>query len=99
MGGVDKDRSEQVTDPRFGPVEEAFRQVVKRQAGTGAALCALYEDRVVIDVWGGYVDEARTRPWIRDTIAMPYSVSKPLAAVCALKLVGEGRIRRPRRRR
>jgi CubicO group peptidase (beta-lactamase class C family) len=92
MDGVDRDGSEQITDPRFGPAAEAFRQVVDQQAGTGAALCARYEGHVVIDLWGGYADEARTRPWIEDTIAMPYSVSKPLAAVCALKLVDEGRI-------
>jgi CubicO group peptidase (beta-lactamase class C family) len=92
MGDDDQDGTERMTDPRFGPVAAAFRQVVEQQAGTGAALCARYEGDVVIDVWGGYADEARTRPWIRDTIAMPYSVSKPLVAVCALKLVDEGRL-------
>jgi CubicO group peptidase (beta-lactamase class C family) len=89
---VDHDGSEQIADLRFAPVEEAFRQVVKERVGTGAALCIRYEGQVVIDLGGGSADEAGTRPWVRDTIAMPYSVSKPLAAVCALKLVDEGRL-------
>ncbi|WP_344805403.1 serine hydrolase domain-containing protein [Microlunatus ginsengisoli] len=35
-------------------------------------------------------DADRARPWRRDTIAMPYSVSKPFAAGCALVLVDRG---------
>ena len=92
MGDDDGGGTQQIIDPSFEAVAKAFREVVDQQAGTGAALCARYEGQVVVDVWGGYADEARSRPWIRDTIAMPYSVSKPLVAVCALKLVEEGRL-------
>ena len=65
MGNGDHDGSEQIIDPRFRAVAGAFRQVVKQHAGTGAGLCARYDGQVVIDLWGGYADEARTRPWIR----------------------------------
>jgi CubicO group peptidase (beta-lactamase class C family) len=92
MDDGDRDGADQLTDPLFAPVAQAVRHVAKQQAGTGAALCAHYQGDVVLDVWGGFADEARTRPWIRDTIAMPYSVSKPLAAVCALKLVDAGQL-------
>jgi CubicO group peptidase (beta-lactamase class C family) len=92
MSDGDQDGAGQIAAPGFEAVEAAFRRMVNRQAGTGAALCVRYEGDVVIDVWGGYADEVRTRPWARDTIAMAYSVSKPLVAVCALKLVDEGRL-------
>jgi CubicO group peptidase (beta-lactamase class C family) len=78
--------------PQFSGVAEGFRRVVTEQSGTGAALCVRYDGEVVIDLWGGFADAGRTRPWSRDTIVMPYSVGKPLAAACALKLVDDGRL-------
>ena len=39
---------------------------------------------------GGYADAARTRPWCEDTLVMPYSVTKPFAAVCVLLLADRG---------
>jgi CubicO group peptidase (beta-lactamase class C family) len=45
---------------------------------------------VVVDLWSGWADAARTRPWAPDSIVQPYSVSKPLAGVCALLLVDRG---------
>jgi CubicO group peptidase (beta-lactamase class C family) len=76
-----------VVDERFGPVRDAFTHVVRRQPGTGAAVAAWVDGTWVVDLWGGCADAARTREWQRDSIAMPYSVSKPFAALCALALV------------
>jgi CubicO group peptidase (beta-lactamase class C family) len=88
----DRDGVGQLIHPAFAPVAEAFHRVATEQLGTGAALCVHVDGEVVIDLWGGFADRARTRPWTRDTTVMPYSVGKPLAAVCALKLVDEGRL-------
>ena len=79
-------------DPRFAVVGEALAEVVENQAGTGAAVAAWYDGEWVIDLWGGWADAARTRPWERDSIVQPYSVSKPFAAVCALVLVDRGQL-------
>lgn len=38
------------------------------------------------------MDAAGTRPWVRDSLVQPYSVTKPFAAVCALLLVAQGRL-------
>ena len=76
--------------PGFEPVLEAFRQVVAHQSGTGAAAAAWYDGRWVARLHGGYADVARTRPWAPDSIVMPYSVTKPFAAVCLLMLVDRG---------
>lgn len=43
-----------------------------------------------MDLWGGWADAARTRTWERDSIVMPYSVTKPFAAVCVLRLADVG---------
>jgi CubicO group peptidase (beta-lactamase class C family) len=74
----------------FEPVRDAFAEVVAAQPGTGAAAAMWHDGRWAVDLWGGWADAARTRPWQRDSIVMPYSVSKPFAAVSALLLVQRG---------
>ena len=71
---------------------EAFASVIAAQPGTGAALAVCCDGRLVVDLWGGYADRDRTRPWAADTLVQPYSVSKPFVAVCALHLAGAGRL-------
>jgi CubicO group peptidase (beta-lactamase class C family) len=76
--------------PGFEPVREAFGQIVSEQRGTGAAMAAWHDGRWVACLHGGFADAARTRPWQPDSMAMPYSVTKPFAAVCLLMLVDRG---------
>ncbi|MGH3330422.1 MAG: serine hydrolase domain-containing protein [Nocardioidaceae bacterium] len=78
--------------PRFATVNDVFLDVLRSQPGTGAALAVWYDDQWVVDLWGGWADGAHTRPWSEDTLVMPYSVTKPFAAVCALLLADRGRI-------
>lgn len=74
----------------FEGVRAAFARVLERQGGAGASFAAWRGGRWVTDVWGGYAGAAGTRPWAADTLVMPYSVTKPFAAVCALVLAGRG---------
>jgi CubicO group peptidase (beta-lactamase class C family) len=77
---------------RFGPVRDCFAAIVAAQPGTGAAFAAWFDGEPVVDLWGGYADAARRRPWQAGSLVMPYSVSKPFAAVCALRLAQAGRL-------
>ena len=79
-------------DPRFGPVRERFAGILGAQPGTGAAFAAWCEGRQVVDLCGGYADRDRRRRWDARSVVQPYSVSKPFAAVCALRLVEAGRL-------
>jgi CubicO group peptidase (beta-lactamase class C family) len=45
---------------------------------------------LVVDLWAGYKDSARTRPWDEDAIVNLFSVGKAVTAVCALRLVEDG---------
>ena len=74
----------------FESVREAFIDVVRGQDGTGAATAIWHDGRWVADLWGGWTDSARTLPWQRDSIVMPYSVTKAFAATGALVLVDRG---------
>lgn len=74
----------------FAVVRDVFAGIVRREEGTGAAVAIWHDGRWVVDLWGGHADAARARPWERDSIVMPYSVSKPFAAMAALTLVDRG---------
>ena len=77
---------------RFEPVREVFAQLLAGQRGTGSAVAAWRDGAWVVDLWGGRADAAGTRRWQSDSLAQPYSVSKPFAAVCALLLVDRGQL-------
>ena len=79
-------------DGRFGPVRQCFAGILAAQPGTGAAFAAWCEGRLVVDLWGGYADAGRRRRWEAGSVVQPYSVSKPFAAVCALRLVEAGQL-------
>ncbi len=74
----------------YSRVRDVFAEVLAEQPGTGASFAVWHEGEWVVDVWGGYADAAHTRPWQRDTLVMPYSVTKPIAALCVLTLVDRG---------
>jgi CubicO group peptidase (beta-lactamase class C family) len=67
-----------------------FADVLAAQRGTGASFAVWHGGKWVVDLWGGYADAGQTRPWHRDTLVMPYSVTKPFAAMCVLTLVDRG---------
>jgi CubicO group peptidase (beta-lactamase class C family) len=74
----------------FSGVRDLFAQVLAGQPGTGASFAVWQDGEWVVDVWGGYADSAHTRPWQQDTLVMPYSVTKPFAALCVLTLADRG---------
>lgn len=80
------------TDPRFDAVAETFKVNLDSGADVGASFCATVEGEIVVDLWGGFADEAKARPWERDTIVNVYSTTKTMAALCALVLADRGEL-------
>jgi CubicO group peptidase (beta-lactamase class C family) len=79
-----------ICDERFAAVHEAF--IANFDDGEVGAGCTVVVDGVtVVDLWGGWADDARTRPWARDTIVDAYSAGKPLIALAVLQLVADRR--------
>ena len=77
-------------DARFAPVREAFVTNFTERGDVGAAVAVCVGGRPVVDLWGGWADAARQRPWRRDTLVNVFSCSKGLSTVCALQLVERG---------
>jgi CubicO group peptidase (beta-lactamase class C family) len=78
------------TRPEFGAVRERFAALLADGSETGAAVAVYVGGELVVDLWGGWADRARTRPWERDTTATTYSVTKMPAAATLLTLVDRG---------
>ena len=76
--------------PQFEPLRTALAEIMRSGAEIGAALAVCVDKYPVVDLWAGYKDAARSRPWRADTIVNLYSVGKAVSAVCALRLVEAG---------
>jgi CubicO group peptidase (beta-lactamase class C family) len=50
----------------------------------------MLDGRPVVDIWCGWTDAARTRPWKRETVVNAFSVGKAFAALSLLMAVSRG---------
>ncbi|KAI4636334.1 hypothetical protein J4E83_001288 [Alternaria metachromatica] len=77
-------------DPRFAKVKSVFQSYLDSGEELGASICVNLDGKEVVDLWGGYADEARTRPWEKDTITCIWSSSKTICALAALVCIDRG---------
>jgi CubicO group peptidase (beta-lactamase class C family) len=77
-------------DPRFAAVREAFAENFHARGELGAAVTVALDGETVVDLWGGWADAARTRPWERETLVNVWSTSKGPTALCAHILADRG---------
>lgn len=76
----------------FQRVKDAFAANFADHGEVGASLAVMIDGEMVVDLWGGYADGARTRPWEQDTIVNTFSTTKGLTALCANQLIEQGKI-------
>jgi CubicO group peptidase (beta-lactamase class C family) len=77
-------------DPSFDKLRDALAEEIAAGKELGAALAVDIDGEMVVDIWGGHADVARTRAWSADTIVNLWSSTKPLASLAALILVERG---------
>jgi CubicO group peptidase (beta-lactamase class C family) len=79
-------------DAAFAGVREVFEENFRARHEVGAAVAVVVDGRRVVDLWGGFADAARTRPWQADTLVNVYSTTKGMVALCAQRLVDAGKL-------
>lgn len=79
-------------DRRFEAVRGALAGNFRDHGEVGAAVAVAIEGRLVVDLWAGSADRARTRLWRADTLVDVFSVGKAMAALCLLLLVDRGEV-------
>ena len=77
-------------DPKFNRVRDAFAENFDKRNEVGAAVAVMLDGKSVVDIWAGHADEAKTRPWKRDTLVNVYSTTKGVTAICAHRLADQG---------
>ncbi|MFF0200370.1 serine hydrolase domain-containing protein [Streptomyces sp. NPDC005017] len=77
-------------DARFAAVRTAFEENFRDRGELGAAVAVTVDGETVVDLWGGWADAARTRPWERDTLVNVWSTTKGPVALCAHILADRG---------
>ena len=83
---------EGVCDPRFARVRDAFASIFARGLEHGAGVSVVAGGKIVVDLWGGHADAARTRPWRRDTLINIWSSTKGIVALAVAMLVERGKL-------
>ncbi|MCF6744198.1 beta-lactamase family protein [Blastococcus sp. KM273128] len=78
-------------DERFAGVREALAQQLDGEE-LGASVAVDLDGETVVDLWGGYRDEARTLPWSEHTIVNVWSTTKCVLALAALVLADSGEL-------
>jgi len=73
-------------------LRQLFRALIESGQDLGASLAVTVDGEFALDLWGGWADEARTRPWQRDTITCVFSTTKTMLALAALVLVERGQL-------
>ena len=76
--------------PGYEGVRDAFIQNFIDSDELGASLSIEIDGTPMVDLWGGYADQDQRRPWLRDTLSIVFSNTKPATALCAHLLAQDG---------
>jgi CubicO group peptidase (beta-lactamase class C family) len=79
-------------ESRFEGVRSALSASLDSGADVGASVAVYLHGEPVVDIWGGYVDEAHSAPWEHDTLTNVWSTTKTMTFLCTLMLADRGQL-------
>ena len=79
-------------DERFILAKQAFEKNFDLGLEAGASFAVSLKGELVVDLWGGYSDSAKTKPWEKDTLVNVFSTTKIMTALCIHLLIDKGLI-------
>jgi CubicO group peptidase (beta-lactamase class C family) len=71
-------------DPRFEKLKKLLQQKLTNSEELGASIVLNIDGKNVIDLWGGFSDEAEIHSWNSDTITNIWSSTKAIASLAVL---------------
>jgi len=81
-----------VCPPKFEPLRQAFAANFSAGEELGARFCLAENGHVIVDLWGGFADRARTRAFDEVTLTSIFSTAKIVAGLMIARLVDQGRL-------
>ncbi|MHA1679460.1 MAG: serine hydrolase domain-containing protein [Promethearchaeota archaeon] len=79
-------------DAGFEKVRAVFAGNLRKGWDIGASFAVYLDGKPVVNLWGGYLDTSKSRPWKEDTIINVFSTTKVPTALCVHLLVDRGKI-------
>ncbi|MBI5947075.1 MAG: beta-lactamase family protein [Chloroflexi bacterium] len=79
-------------DARFSAMRDLLSANIDSGADVGASVAVTLDGKPVVDIWGGWADTAKTKPWQADTITNVWSTTKTMTSIAALVLVDRGEL-------
>ena len=79
-------------DEKFALIVETFSKQYELGLDIGSSLALTCEGELVVDIWAGTRNIARTLPWERDTIVNVFSSTKNATSLCAYVLADRGKL-------
>lgn len=79
-------------DARFEPVRSVLAEQLASGNEMGAGIVVDIDGRTVVDIWGGWCDAGHRSPWVEDTIANVWSITKTVGSLAALMLADRGQL-------
>ena len=80
------------TAPGFEGVRDVFVDNFDADREIGAGFAAYHRGEKVVDLWGGVADDESGTPWTESTLVPVFSTTKGMTAICANRLIQEGRL-------
>lgn len=77
-------------ETRFSGVKDAMAQNFAEAIDVGASVAVVHRGELVVDLWGGFADPERTRPWSSDTITNVWSSTKTMTFLAVHVLADRG---------
>jgi len=79
-------------DSRFDAMRDVLSNNLDSGDDVGASVAVMLDGEMVVDLWGGFADQARTTPWQADTITNVWSSTKTMTSLSALMLHSRGQL-------
>ncbi|CAF4098310.1 unnamed protein product [Rotaria magnacalcarata] len=72
------------------PLRALFEQNFQNNADLGASLAVYHRGKLVVNLWGGWFDKQKAKPYDNDTLQLVFSTSKGLVAMAIALYVQRG---------
>jgi CubicO group peptidase (beta-lactamase class C family) len=77
-------------DEQFKNVRDLLDSKIDNGEDFGASVAVYIDGEAVVDIYGGYVDKAKTKEWQSDTIVNTFSTTKTMTALSTLIIADRG---------
>jgi CubicO group peptidase (beta-lactamase class C family) len=78
------------TASRWDFVRDLFKDNFVQGRDLGGSVAVYYQGKLVVDIWGGWFDQSRTKPYNNETLQLVFSTSKGLVAAAVALCVQRG---------